>query len=240
MIICKGQQFLLGDCLELMKDIPDSSIDMILCDLPYGTTQNTWDTIIPLDLLWEQYWRVCKENAAIVLTAQCPFDKMLGMSQIKYLKYEWIWKKDAGTGHLNAKKQPLKNCENVLIFYKKQPIYNPQMRTGFKPYVQKSGKGSSNYGQQSQIITKNNGERYPLSSIEFQRNKEKIHPTQKPIALFEYLIKTYTEPGHVVLDNCSGSGTTAIAAYRTHRQSICIEKEPEYYWKSVERIWGEQ
>lgn len=228
-----------GDCLELMKYIPSGSVDMILCDLPYGTTHNKWDTIIPFAQLWEQYWRIAKPNAAIVLTAQPPFDKKLGCSQIEFLKYEWIWKKEAGTGFLNAKKQPLKNCENVLIFYKQQAGYNPQMVQGGKPYKIKGGKGGENYNKTRTVETVSNGERYPTSLLEFQRDKDKIHPTQKPVALFEYLIKTYTNPGETALDNCSGSGTTAIAAQRTGRRFLCIEKDPVYYYGSTARLWKE-
>ena len=217
-----------GDCLELMKDIPDKSIDMILCDLPYGTTRNQWDSIIPLDDLWKQYERIVKENGAIVLTAQLPFDKVLGTSNLNLLKYEWVWVKQQGTGFLNAKKMPLKATENVLVFYKKPPTYNPQMRTGFKPYICKSGKGSNNYGEQVQVVTESNGERYPLNWIEVKYDKEKLHPTQKPVALFEYLIKTYTNEGDLVLDNCAGSGTTGVAARNTNRNFILMEKEKEY------------
>jgi site-specific DNA-methyltransferase (adenine-specific) len=233
MINIKNGTFLMGDCLELMKLIPDSCVDMILCDLPYGTTQNKWDNVIPFEPLWEEYHRICK--SAIVLTAQAPFDKVLGCSQIEYLKYEWIWKKSAGTGHLNAKKQPLKNHENILVFYKNQPIYNPQFLPG-RPYKQKSGKGSSNYGEQIQVITENNGERYPLSVVEFAKDKNKLHPTQKPVSLFEYLIKTYTNEGMLILDNCAGSGTTAIASENTNRRWICIEKDEEYARLAIERI----
>lgn len=224
-----------GDCLEVMKDIPDKSVDMILCDLPYGTTRNKWDSIIPLDLLWEQYNRVIKDNGAIVLTAQTPFDKVLGVSNLKNLKYEWIWQKESGTGHLNAKKMPMKDHENVLVFYKKLPTYNPQMRIG-KPYEQKSGLGSSNYGEQIRVVTKNAGVRYPLTTIKFDRDKEKTHPTQKPIALFEYLINTYTNQDECVLDNCMGSGTTAIACMNTNRNFIGIEQEQKYVDLANERI----
>ena len=224
-----------GDCLEVMKNIDDKSIDMILCDLPYGTTQNKWDSIIPLNLLWNQYERVIKDNGAIVLTAQTPFDKFLGYSNLKLLKYEWIWEKQQGTGHLNAKKMPLKNHENILIFYKNLPTYNPQMRAG-KPYICKSGKGSSNYGDQVSVTTINTGERYPLSVIEFDYDRNKLHPTQKPVALFEYLIKTYTNEGDLVLDNCAGSGTTAIACLNTKRNYIGIEKDENYYNIANERI----
>ena len=217
-----------GDCLEVMKDIPDKSIDMILCDLPYGTTRNSWDSVIQLDLLWEQYNRVIKNNGAIVLTAQTPFDKVLGVSNLLFLKYEWIWVKQQGTGFLNSKKMPLKATENILVFYKSPPTYNPQMRTGFKPYACKSGKGSNNYGEQVQVVTKSDGDRYPLNWIEVSYDKDKLHPTQKPVALFEYLIKTYTNEGDTVLDNCAGSGTTGVACKNLNRNYILIEKEQEY------------
>lgn len=224
-----------GDCLDLMKNIPDGSVDMILCDLPYGTTQNKWDSVIPLDQLWEQYWRIAKPNAAVVLTAQCPFDKALGASCLRYLKYEWIWEKEMGTGHLNAKKQPMKFHENVLVFYREQCTYNPQFEQG-KPYSQKSGRGSSNYGGQIQVVTENDGRRYPKSVQFFARDRDKVHPTQKPVALMEYLIRTYTNPGDTVLDNCAGSGTTAIAALNSGRGYICIERDDEYYRIATERV----
>src|SRR5699024_3523741 len=190
-------KLLQGDCLELMKDIPDGSVDMILADLPYGTTRNKWDTVIPLEPLWEQYERVIKDNGAIVLTAQTPFDKVLGYSNLKMLKYEWIWQKPQGTGHLNAKKMPMKNHENILVFYKKLPTYNPRMRKGFEPYNQKSGRGSNNYGEQKQVVTVNNGEGYPLRVIQFHQNQG-WDPTQKPTDSMEDLIKTYTNEGETV------------------------------------------
>ena len=223
------------DCLEAMKSIPDKSIDAVICDLPYGTTSNKWDSIISLDLLWNQYKRICK--GAIVLTAQTPFDKVLGASNLKMLKYEWIWVKENGTGFLNAKKAPLKNHENVLVFYEKQPTYNPQMRIGFKPYTQKAGKASSNYRPQiGHIITENNGDRYPLSVIEFKRDKDKVHPTQKPVSLMEYLVNTYTNQGDTVLDNCMGSGTTGVACKNLGRKFIGIEKDPIYFEIAKNRI----
>lgn len=225
-----------GDCLELMKDIPDKSIDMILCDLPYGTTRNKWDSIIPLDKLWEQYERVIKDNGCIALFAQTPFDKVLGASNLTLLKYEWIWQKDNGTGFLNAKKMPLKLHENILIFYKKPPVYNPQMRKGFKPYSQKSGRGSSNYGEQVKVITDNNGDRYPVDIVEFKRDKEKLHPTQKPVALLEYLIKTYTNENDTVLDNCMGSGSTGKACQNTNRNFIGFELDEHYFQIAKERL----
>ncbi len=224
------------DCLEGMKRIPNKSVDMILADLPYGTTRNKWDSIIPLDLLWEQYNRVIKDNGAIVLTAQTPFDKVLGCSNLKHLKYEWIWQKDAGTGFLNAKKMPLKDHENILVFYKKPPTYNPQMRTGFKPYTTTKGHHGTNYGSDKGATTVSDGERYPLTTMKFPRDSNKLHPTQKPVALFEYLIRTYTNEQDTVLDNCMGSGTTAIAAINTKRNYIGFEMDEKYHKLANERI----
>lgn len=212
-----------------MKDIPDKSIDMILCDLPYGTTKNKWDSTIQLDELWKQYNRIIKINGAICLFAQTPFDKVLGSSNIKMLKYEWIWKKDNATGFLNAKKMPLKIHENILVFYKKLPKYNPQMRTGFKPYQCKQGRHSSNYGAYEKgHVTKSNGERYPIDILEFKR-EHGLHPTQKPVALLEYLIKTYTDENELVLDSCMGSGSTGVAALNTNRRFIGIELDEKYF-----------
>lgn len=226
-----------GDCLELMKDIPDGSVDMILCDLPYGTTQNKWDSVIPLEQLWKHYRRIVKYNGVIALTAQCPFDKALGASNLDMLKYEWIWQKESGSGHLNAKKSPLKNHENILIFYSNPPLYRPQMRTGFKPYTCVQGKTKSeNYGVQTGALTISIGERYPLSILEFCRDKNKVHPTQKPVALMEYLIKTYTNEGETVLDNCMGSGTTGVACVNTNRHFIGIEQDDKYFEIARKRI----
>ena len=211
-----------GDCLELMKDIPDGSIDLILCDLPYGTTQNKWDSVIPLDLLWAQY---------------NPFDKILGVSNLKMLKQEWIWRKEGGTGFLNAKKAPLKNHENVLVFYSKPGVYNPQMRMGFKPYTCAQGQTKSeNYGEQAGAITVSDGSRYPLTVLDFARDKNKMHPTQKPVALMEYLIRTYTNEGDTVLDNCMGSGTTGVACVNTGRKFIGIEMDTGYFQIATDRI----
>ena len=223
------------DCLEGMKRIPDKSVDMILCDLPYGTTRNKWDSIIPLEPLWEQYERVIKDNGAIVLTAQTPFDKVLGVSNLKHLKYEWIWQKTQGTGHLNAKKMPMKNHENILVFYKKLPTYNPQMREGQSYYKQKSGVASSNYGSQIAVTSESNGNRYPLTIVPFKSDR-RLHPTQKPVALFEYLIRTYTNENETILDNCIGSGTTAIACMNTNRNYIGFELDESYYNIANERI----
>ena len=230
-----------GDCLKLMNDIPDKSIDMILCDLPYGTTQNKWDSIIPLDKLWDQYCRVIKDNGAIVLFAQTPFDKVLGCSNLKMLKYEWIWEKTSATGHLNAKKMPMKAHENILVFYKKLPTYNPQKTTGHTPvhsYTKHQDDGS-NYGKTLIGISGGGStERYPRSVQVFKTDKQKeaLHPTQKPVDLLEYLIKTYTNEGETVLDNTMGSGSTGVAAVRTNRNFVGIELDDTYFEIANKRI----
>jgi site-specific DNA-methyltransferase (adenine-specific) len=223
-----------GDCLEVMRLIPDKSIDMILCDLPYGTTACKWDSVIPFESLWAEYERVIKDNGAIVLTASQPFTTVLANSNLRLFRYAWVWEKEQGVNFLMAKKQPLKVHEDILVFYKKQPTYNPQMTKG-KPYI--SGKGDSGEvtGRVKKIQTKNEGTRYPRSVIKFNREVG-LHPTQKPVALFEYLIRTYTNEGEVVLDNCIGSGTTAVAAINTGRQFIGIEREPEYVEIANKRI----
>lgn len=228
-----------GDCLEVMKTFKDKSFDMILCDLPYGTTQNKWDSVIPFRPLWEQYWRVARDlKTPIVLTAQCPFDKMLGTSQIQHLKYEWVWEKPRATGHLNAKKQAMKAHENILIFYQKQCLYNPQKTFGHKNFRNTSNVSKmDNYGNFGTERTGCfDGSRLPRSVQIFKQDDSGGHPTQKPVELFEYLIKTYTNPGDIILDNCAGSGTTAIAAENTGRKWVCIEKDAEYSRKAIERI----
>jgi DNA modification methylase len=224
-----------------MKKFPDKSIDMILCDLPYGTTTNKWDSVIPLEQLWNQYERIIKDQGAIVLSAQTPFDKILGVSNLKLLRYEWIWEKTTATGHLNAKKMPMKAHENFLVFYKKLPTYNPQMTTGHRPvnsYTKHQDDGS-NYGKTVIGISGGGSTiRYPRSVQTFKTDKQKvaIHPTQKPVALFEYFIRTYTNEGDIVLDNCIGSGTTAIACMNTNRKFIGFEKDENYYQSCIERI----
>ena len=230
------------DCLEGMKRIPDKSVDMILADLPYGTTRNKWDSIIPLDLLWEQYDRIIKDNGAIVLTAQTPFDKVLGCSNLKLLRYEWIWEKTTPTGFLNAKKMPMKAHENILVFYKKLPKYNPQKTTGHIRKVSSAehkigSKVTSNYGEHG-LTGYDSTERYPRSIQVFPTDKQKtaVHPTQKPVALFEYLVKTYTDEGETVLDNVMGSGTTAIACINTDRNYIGFEMDTNYFNLANERI----
>lgn len=224
-----------GCCLELMKSIPDGSVDMVLCDLPYGTTQNKWDSVIPLDAIWAAYKRVIKLNGAIVLTAAQPFTSALVMSNVKDFKYEWVWQKEAGTGLLNAKKQPLRDHESVLVFYEKQPTYNPQFTKG-KPYVCKKGGETQNYNPSGTVTTVNEGTRCPKTVQFFQRDKHKNHPTQKPVALMEYLIRTYTNEGDVVLDNTMGSGTTGVACINTNRSFIGIEKDDKYYEIARKRI----
>lgn len=235
------EQLWLGDCLELMKRIPDGSVDMILCDLPYGTTCNKWDSVLPLDALWEQYRRIAKPNAAIVLTAQTPFDKVLGASNLDMLRYEWVWEKTNATGHMNAKRAPMKAHENVLVFYDRQPTYNPQKTYGHRrktAIADRQRLQSECYGQQFGTTSYDSTERYPRSVQTFASDKQRVrlHPTQKPVALMEYLIKTYTNEGETVLDNCMGSGTTGVACVNTGRRFIGIEKEEKYFEVAKSRI----
>jgi len=237
--VIEPNKIYLGDCLELMPQIASASIDMILCDLPYGTTACKWDTIIPFDKLWEQYERIIKENGAIVLTGSQPFTSALIMSNAKLFKYEWIWDKKAANNFLNCNKEPLKRHENILVFYKKTPTYNPQKTKG-EPYITtaKSAaviKGANSGARPIAVTTVSDGERFPISIITYPLDK-KIHPTQKPVSLFEYLINTYTNEGEIVLDNCGGSGTTAIACVNTKRKYIVMEKEQEYFDISQKRV----
>lgn len=240
-----------GDCLEVMKEIPDKSIDMVLCDLPYGTTACKWDSVIPFDLLWKQYERIIKDNGAIVLTASQPFTSALVMSNPKLFKYEVIWHKERPTDPLNAKKRIMRYHENVLIFYKKQPTYNPILEEkkpenkrknntnkGFSSGVLGIEKGNGFYNQQrykDRVLKGMDDWVYPNSVKRFNMQRG-LHPTQKPVALFEYLIKTYTNEGETVLDNTIGSGTTAVAAIITGRNFIGIEREPEYIEIANKRI----
>ena len=229
---------LLGDCLELMKEIPDGSVDMVLCDLPYGTTACKWDTIIPFEPLWEQYWRVCR--GVIVLTAAQPFASALTMSQIEKFSYDWIWHKGKATGHLNAKKMPMRAHEHVLVFGSGNYFPQGTIIKEFCSARPSKGKRKGDvYGAQSNTYAKSTIGNYPRSVVDFSGEAKPIHPTQKPVALFEYLIKTYTNPGDLVLDNCAGSGTTAIAAERTERRWLCMEKELQYYLAASGRIYGE-
>ena len=224
------------DCLEGMKAIEDKSVDMILCDLPYGTTSCKWDTIIPFEPLWEQYERVIKNNGMICLTSAKPFTNKLINSKPKNFKYyDLVWDKISTTGFLNAKRQPLRRHEQILCFYKKQTTYNPIMITRGKPrnkgsYNKKQGNGDMCY-RALENITSYNNEYYPTSIIQISNanQKDKEHPTQKPVDLFEYLIKTYTNEGQTVVDNCIGSGTTAIACINTNRNYIGFELDKTYF-----------
>ena len=220
-----------------MKELPSDSVDMILCDLPYGTTNYAWDICLPLDQLWGEYWRVAKENAPIVLTAQQPFATRLVHSAMKYFRYEIIWEKPVAMGFLNARKMPLRAHENILVFYRKLPKYRPQMTQG-KPYTRKgNGKPKSVNGKICRETGTNNpGLRYPRSVIRFGKDGHSGHPTEKPLGLFEWLIKTYTDAGDLVLDNCVGSGTTAVASEQLGRRWIGIEKEENYFEIAKNRL----
>jgi len=237
-----------GDCLEVMKDIPDKSIDMILCDLPYGTTACKWDTIIPFEPLWEQYKRIIKDNGAIVLTASQPFTSALVMSNIKMFRYCWMWEKEKGTGFANSKKMPLKLYEEVCVFYKKLPLYTPPREKLDKPYSRSfndcNTKSLSNRMTSMDYVGKTIYYEYktPTNKLKYSRDNANngVHPTQKPVALFEYLIKTYTSVGDTILDNCAGSGTTAIACLNTKRNYILIEKDHEYCKIAQDRIDNHQ
>ena len=231
------------DCLEGMKRIPDKSVDMILCDLPYGTTACSWDTIIPFEPLWEQYERVIKDNGAIVLFGQEPFSSNLRSSNFKLYRYDWIWEKDNHTNFLNIKKQPAKRHELISVFYKKQPTYNPQMWEGKENHsvgnqIGKMVEREYLGGKFALKETQKSNLKYPISILRFKgegRGKA-VHPTQKPVALFEYLIKTYTNKGETVLDNCMGSGTTAIACMNTNRNYIGFEMDETYFNLANKRI----
>lgn len=225
-----------GDCLELMKDIPDGSIDMILCDLPYGTTACKWDSVIPFEPLWEQYKRIIKGNGAIVLFGSQPFTTELIHSNIRQFRYCWYWKKNNATGGQFAKVQPMRCIEDIAVFYKKKPTYNPQGLIKLENAImQKANRNTSIYtwgGKNEQIQEYTN---YPKHLLEF-KNGKKIHPTQKPVPLLEYLIKTYTHEGETVLDNCMGSGSTGVACVNTGRRFIGMEKEQKYFEIAKQRI----
>lgn len=229
-----------GDCLEVMKIIKDKSVDMILCDLPYGTTQNKWDSVIPLDELWKEYKRIIKDNGVIVLTSQGIFTAKLILSNEKWFKYKLVWEKSKATNFLNAKKQPLRKHEDICVFYNKQPQYNPQMTEG-KPYDKGVRKNqlTGSYGDFNPVHVKSEGMRYPTDVVYFKTAESEgkvYHPTQKPVALLEYLIKTYTNEGETVLDNCMGSGSTGVACLKTNRNFIGIEKDDKYFNIAVERL----
>jgi site-specific DNA-methyltransferase (adenine-specific) len=234
-------KIILGNCLDEMSKIPNESIDMILCDLPYGTTQCKWDTIIPFDELWKQYERIIKSNGAIVLTATQPFTSTLVMSNIKMFRYSLVWEKSKSTGYLNSKKMPMRAHEDILIFYKNLPTYNPQKTIGVPYDKGKANRPTEVYREQKgEIHVKNeDGSRYPRSVQYFKTAESEgkvFHPTQKPILLFEWLIKTYSNENDLILDNCMGSGTTALASIRTKRNYIGIENDENYYNISIKRI----
>lgn len=245
----KDITLLQGDCLELMKGIEDASIDLILCDLPYGTVSCKWDVIIPFEKLWEQYRRIVKENAAIVLFGSQPFTSVLGSSAVDILRYGMVWEKGRPTNFPNAKRMPLKGFEDILVFYKKQPVYNPQGLVRIDKQVKNTGtktrKGSlKENGDRTSVhndLTKSDVytqefTNYPRGILKYTQDKVSLHPTQKPIDLCEYLVKTYTNEGMTVLDNCMGSGTTGVACVNTNRKFIGIEKDEGYFKIAEERI----
>lgn len=229
-----------GDCLDVMTALQKSSVDLVIADLPYGTTQCKWDTQIDLAQLWSQYRRVCKPSAAILLFAQTPFDKVLGCSNLPWLRYEIVWEKTHPTGHLNAKKMPMKAHENILVFYDKLPTYNPQKTAGHTRKTATKRKdatpvyGAQNFGE----LPYDSTERYPRSVITFPSDKQtsNLHPTQKPVALLEWLVRTYSNEGAIVLDNTMGSGSTGVACKNTRRHFIGIEKDQGYFKVAQQRL----
>jgi site-specific DNA-methyltransferase (adenine-specific) len=223
--------------MEIMREIPDESADMILCDLPYGTTRHRWDKRLPMFPLWREYWRVARPGAVIALTAQQPFATDLINSSRRQFRYELIWEKPCALGFLNARRMPLRSHENILIFYKRLPKYRPQMTAG-KPYLRKSAGGMRfvNGSGYNDIGIDNSGVRYPRSVLRFGKSGHSGHPTEKPLALFEWLIKTYTDEGDLVIDNCLGSGTTAVVCETNKRRWLGIERELEYCEMAKERL----
>lgn len=239
---------LLGDGIELLKQLPDECVDLILADLPYGTTKAKWDKPLDLTSLWVQYERIIKQNGSILLFAQTPFDKVLGASNLKLLRYEWIWEKTQATGHFNAKRMPMKAHENILVFYKHLPTYNPQKTEGHKPinsYTKRIDVTNKTelYGKVKKDVS-GGGEtdRYPRDILKFKSDKQKnklngnLHSTQKPLELIKYLIKTYTNPGDFVVDNVVGSGQTCLGAQELGRDWLGIELDPKWYEISCRRL----
>lgn len=229
-----------GDCLERMKEIPSGSVDMILADPPYGTTQCKWDSIIPLAPMWEQLKRIIKPNGAIVMTAAQPFTSVLVCSNLDMFKYDWVWEKPSAKGHLNAKKQPMRAHESILVFYNKQPTYNPEMTDGHTRKVSFKRKelNSDVYNKNTADVFYDSTKRYPRSVQLIKQDTQKcsLHPTQKPVALMEYLIKTYTNQGETVLDFTMGSGTTGVACINTGREFIGIELDADIFQVATDRI----
>jgi site-specific DNA-methyltransferase (adenine-specific) len=232
----------LGDCLEVMERIESGSVDMVLCDLPYGTTACKWDSVIPFAPLWAHYRRVCKRNAAIVLTASQPFTSALVMSNINWFKYCWVWEKSQATGHLNAWKSPMRQHEDVVVFYGEQARYNPQITDkdpkNIRPLSDKTRNGDcyGAYKLDKECRKLPIDKSMPRSVLRFNGAQSKVHPTQKPVALMEYLIRTYTNEGETVLDNTMGSGTTGVACANTGRRFIGIEKDADFFRVATERI----
>lgn len=245
----------LGALEEQMVNIPDGSVQMVFADLPYGTTKCKWDTIVDLDVFWKECWRVLKPNGVVVCTAQFPFTATLAMSQMKYLRYDWVWEKTQATGYLNAKKMPMKAHENILVFYKELPKYNPIKTQGHKRKVSKSENRNKCierrnttygddylYGREYEAPDYDSTDRYPRSVQVFSKDVQKssIHRTQKPIALLEYLIKTYTDEGDCVLDPCRGSNTTGVVCDRLGREYYGIEKDEIIFEQGLERRLNER
>lgn len=232
----RNGHFLFGDCFDHMRAIADGSVDMVLCDLPYGTTACEWDSVLPFERLWREYRRIVKKSGAIVLTAAQPFTSALVMSNPRDFCYDWTWIKNAATGQLNARKRPLKNKEDVLVFCRETPPYKPQ---GLIYEPQPTRNGYNTGGETIRMKSTKNGIReftnWPKQTLEFKTERG-FHPTQKPVALFDYLIRTYTDPGDLVLDNCAGSGTTAVACEQNGRRWLCIEADAEYYWLAAYRV----
>lgn len=227
---------LFGDCLDLLPRLPAASVDLVLCDLPYGTTQNKWDAVIPFEPLWAQYWRVLKPAGAVVLTCSQPFTTDLINSERGNFRYCLVWDKTKGGNFMLAKKQPMKSHEDVAVFYRVQPTYNPQMEIRGAPRKKGGGKASDNFGVVPTVSF--NNEYYPKSIITASTGSrtEHAHPTQKPVALMEYLIRTYANEGDTVLDNCMGSGTTCVAAVNTGRKFIGMERDPGYFAIAWDRV----
>jgi site-specific DNA-methyltransferase (adenine-specific) len=223
-----------GDCLSVMKSLPDGCVDMVLADPPYGTTQCKWDTVIDLPSMWADLKRVVKSNGAIVMTSAQPFTSALGASNLEMLRYSWVWEKSAATGHLNAKRMPMKNHEDVLVFYAKQPTYHPQGLEDFGKITRRGNNGGC-YGQSGGAnFQEKTG--YPRTVQKFKSSGGTVHPTQKPVALMEYLIRTYTNEGDTVLDFAMGSGTTGVACVQTNRNFLGVELDPEYFAIAKKRI----
>lgn len=237
------EKLMQGDCLTLLERVEDHSIDMILADLPYGMTDNKWDSVIPLQPLFKQYERVIKDHGAVLLFGMGKFGASLIMNASNKMpyRYEWIWQKSRPGGFLSSRHMPLRSHENIYVFYKRLPTYNPQMRQGFEPYEnhKSRNKGGENYNKASYNFKpyKSNGERFPIDVITFSNgNNHNVHPTQKPVTLLEYLIKTYTNEGDTVLDSCMGSGSTGVACVNTNRNFIGMELSSEYYDIAKDRI----